>query len=259
MLFGHTGMLGWYIHRWMRRLGWEVILIGRNELLEVQSWVARCHPDVLVNCICSVQGDMTVNYELPIRLSGLGVPLIHISTNGVFSGERGCYSEKDLPDAVDSYGMSKRKGEEIVATIIRTSIIGESDRSTGYFLEWVKRSIGMIKGYTDHIWNGVTCLYLAQFISHLIREGLLWKGVRHLCEHGQWYSKYQLAVLIKRYYYLPVTIIPHLTPPKYLDLNTCYNNSYKPPCLVMDLMDCCRWLGAYMPAKQVVRLCRYLR
>ena len=237
MLFGHTGMLGWYVHRWMRRLGWSVIVMGRNELLEVESWVGRCRPDVMINCICSVQGDMTVNYELPIRLSGLGVPLVHISTNGVFSGERGGYIETDIPDAVHAYGMSKRKGEKIVATIIRTSIIGESDRSTSYFLEWVKGSVGVISGYTDHTWNGVTCLYLAQFISFIIREGLLWTGVRHLCERGRIYSKHWLAVLIKRFYYLPVTIIPQHTSPKYLDLNTCYNNSYKPPCLVMDLME----------------------
>ena len=86
----------------------------------------RIRPDVVVNCIGLVKqfaeaGDpllaLPINAMLPHRLarlcSLLGARLIHISTDCVFNGKRGAYTESDVSDAEDLYGKSKYIGRWI--------------------------------------------------------------------------------------------------------------------------------------------------
>src|SRR5687768_5653966 len=96
-------------------------------------------PDVVVNCVypsrkALIAGDplqvIPICALLPHRLAqataAAGARLIHISTDGVFSGSKGGYTEEDVPDAKDVYGLSKYLGElkEPHTFTIRTSIIG---------------------------------------------------------------------------------------------------------------------------------------
>ena len=94
-------------------------------------------PQVVVNCTAPRKSErpdlmrsISILSLLPQRLARLceqrGARLVHISSDGVFSGTRGGYAESDLPDATDLYGISKLLGEVAGrhAVTLRTSIIG---------------------------------------------------------------------------------------------------------------------------------------
>jgi dTDP-4-dehydrorhamnose reductase len=105
----------------------EERLVGGVDAASLQSVVralGRSKPDVVVNCIGIVKQlkeandpvlALTVNAVFPHLLADLcratGARLIHVSTDCVFSGRKGMYTEEDVPDADDLYGRSKSLGE----------------------------------------------------------------------------------------------------------------------------------------------------
>ncbi len=136
--------------------------------------------DVIINCIGKLKQDKDANpsdfYEVnsvfPWKLARdamfLGKKLFHISSDCIYSGTQagGCYVE--MPgDAKDFYGHSKWLGEIKGGIVVRTSIIGPADKDLGLF-EWFKKSKKNVKGYTNHIWSGVTTLFLAEFLEAFI-------------------------------------------------------------------------------------------
>ncbi|HEY3229779.1 MAG TPA: sugar nucleotide-binding protein, partial [Roseiflexaceae bacterium] len=107
--------------------------------------LATVHPDVVINCIGIIKQlpsakdpiiSLVINALFPHRLANLcqaaGARLIHISTDCVFAGRKGMYTEDDVSDAEDLYGRSKYLGEVGAAgcLTLRTSIIGRELRTT---------------------------------------------------------------------------------------------------------------------------------
>ena len=136
-----------------------------------------------------------------------GIGLIHITTDCVFTGQEGNYTENSLHDDNGIYGFSKSHGEPRNCTVIRTSIIGENRRDNKDFLEWVRHAEGTINGWTNHYWNGITCLQFAKICDNIIKEKKLWKGVKHIYSPKP-IDKCSLAETIKSIYELGCTIIP---------------------------------------------------
>ena len=177
--------------------------------------------DVIINCAgvipqSSKQRDLstrlyfTINGLFPVVLSQvcdrLGAKMVHITTDCVFSGKAGRYDEDAVHDETNDYGMSKSLGELCKATIIRTSIIGEEKANKRSLLEWLRSNKGgTINGYTNHFWNGVTCLQLAKLVAGLISNGELWTGVRHIHSPTA-VSKYELVNMINDIYELGITV-----------------------------------------------------
>ena len=72
----------------------------------------------------------------------------------------------------------KSLGEPENACIIRTSIIGQEETHKKSLLEWILLNKDKeINGYVNHLWNGVTCLTLANIIQNIIHDKLFWKGI----------------------------------------------------------------------------------
>ena len=75
--------------------------------------------------------------------------LIHISTDFIFDGENGPYAEDDEPNPINYYGLSKLKGEELIAqakinyTILRTILVyGLVDNmSKNNIVSWIKNAV----------------------------------------------------------------------------------------------------------------------
>jgi dTDP-4-dehydrorhamnose reductase len=170
--------------------------------------IDRVRPDVVVNAIGVVKQRATasdpvlsisVNSLFPHRLAQIcaqtGARLIHFSTDCVFSGARGGYSERDIPDPIDLYGRSKLLGEVDgpEALTIRTSIIGrELEHHTG-LLEWfLAQAGGRVHGYAKVIWSGVTTNFLARTVARIVQEDSGLRGVVHLS--GPAISKYELLI-----------------------------------------------------------------
>jgi dTDP-4-dehydrorhamnose reductase len=74
------------------------------------------------------------------------------------------------------------------------------------FIEWIKRNKnGKINGFTNHLWNGVTCFTLSNIIEKIIRENIFWKGVKHIYSPNI-VSKYDLCCYINEIYGLNIEI-----------------------------------------------------
>lgn len=170
--------------------------------------------DVVVNAIGITQAGLKrsgdpevarkVNSELPHRLAAataaLGVRLIHVSTDGVFSGADGPYDEAASPDPPDLYGRTKLAGEVGGAHVLtlRCSLVGPEPRGGRGLLEWFRgvEHGARVPGYTDQLWNGVTTVQFATLVERLL-DPRVFRGltevasVRHLCPNTP-VSKYEL-------------------------------------------------------------------
>lgn len=134
--------------------------------------------------------------------------------NCVFSGKDGLYLEHSPHDCIDVYGKTKSLGEPNDCTVIRTSIIGEEVNQSKSLLEWIKSMKDKtVYGYTNHIWNGLTCLQLAKIFEDIIINEKYWRGVRHIFSPHP-ISKHHLIKLISNIYDLNITINPLTLPVK---------------------------------------------
>jgi dTDP-4-dehydrorhamnose reductase len=230
LLFGSSGMLGSYVYNILKD-DYNIIRVKRTDFdIENDEWtklkaIVESHlnkNDVVINCAGTIPQKIPLNsYRTYVRINTLfphklseickekNARLIHITTDCVYDGIKGNYSETDKHTATNIYGISKSEGEPHEATVIRTSIIGEELSGKKSLLEWVKQQKnGKIKGYLNHYWNGVTCLTLANIIQEIISNNLFWNGVKHVFSPDI-VSKHDLCCFINKIYNLNIDIEPH--------------------------------------------------
>jgi len=178
--------------------------------------------DYVINCIGIIKQIKFANrcemfivnsvfpWLLQEKCREIGARLLHVTSDCVFSGKVGMYSESDTPDADDDYGLSKSCGEPNGAMVFRTSIIGYELRGKLSLLEWIISNKGKrIDGYTNHIWSGLTTTELARVFIDVIVNDMFQAGVYHI--HSNNISKYDLACLINETLDLGITITPTQT------------------------------------------------
>lgn len=182
----------------------------------------RVRPDLVINAVGVVKQldsgkdpltAIPINSVLPHRLANycglFGARLIHISTDCVFNGASGNYTEDSRPDAEDLYGLSKLLGEVVEqphAVTLRTSIIGhELDGQTG-LVEWFLSQSGRVKGFRRAIFSGLPAVELARVIlQHVVpNPGLC--GLWHVSAAP--INKFNLLQLVKRAYGVDTEIEP---------------------------------------------------
>tara|TARA_B100000780_G_C21119425_1_gene453303 strand:- start:818 stop:1663 length:846 start_codon:yes stop_codon:yes gene_type:complete len=222
LVLGGAGMLG---HVLLKKLNenkvFEIYDITRNKKNRPNNFecdvtnfdslfkiIKNVNPNYIINCIgILIKGSLEdpsnailVNAVLPHKLvrfsRNVKAKLIHISTDCVFDGYKGSYSESDNKTAQDTYGLSKSLGEIKDKNLtLRTSIIGPElkDNGEGLF-SWFINQKGEVNGFTESIWGGVTTLVLADIIIKSINENHT--GLIHIT-NGKPISKYDLLNLIK--------------------------------------------------------------
>ncbi|MBY6053355.1 SDR family oxidoreductase [Cytobacillus firmus] len=199
----------------------EGLYLDVRDSKSVENLIDGLKPDLIINCvgILNQHAEMNpklafhVNSLLPHQLAKLAErhkgKLIHISTDCVFSGDKGSYTEHDKPDGNTVYSQSKQLGEIIddKHLTIRTSIIGPEIKNTGIgLLLWFMNQHGVVKGYKKALWNGVTTLELAKAADALIKAKVT--GLFHLGA-AEKISKHDLLLLIQKVYQkYNVTVIP---------------------------------------------------
>ena len=155
----------------------------------------RHRPTVVVNCVGLVKqldeaqdplAAIPINSLLPHRLARLcslsAARLIHMSTDCVFSGERGMYAEDDLPDARDVYGRTKLLGEvEYPHTLtLRTSIIGHELSGSRSLVSWFLAQEGAVRGYSKAVFSGFPTVEIARIIDEYVLPRPELFGIYHL-------------------------------------------------------------------------------
>lgn len=155
---------------------------------------------------------LEINSLLPHRLAWLcqqfDARLIQMSTDCIFSGKKGGYTELDYPDAEDIYGKSKLLGEVVAKNCmtLRTSIIGTELYNKMGLIEWFLAQRGEIKGYTRAIYSGFTTIEMGRIIERLLSQNKLTSGIINVSSDP--INKYDLLKIIRDKLNLPVTIIP---------------------------------------------------
>ena len=223
LILGATGMLGHQVYyhfkeegnfevinvSYRNKLTPETIILDLNNKFALEKLLKEQKPDFIVNCVgVLIKGAndnpanaIYLNAYLPHLLVGIcdeiNAKLIHISTDCVFSGENGGYTETDEKDGKDIYAKTKALGEveNTDHLTLRTSIIGPELKENGEGLfQWFMNQEGETNGFTKALWSGVTTTELAKVIMQAIEQDL--KGLYHVT-NGQPINKYELLQLIK--------------------------------------------------------------
>jgi dTDP-4-dehydrorhamnose reductase len=178
-------------------------------------------PDVVINCAGLTkhkpQADdplisIPINTIMPHRLARLcklaGARLVHVSTDCVFSGEKGDYNESDFADASDVYGKSKALGELVYPHTItlRTSTIGHELQSKFGLLDWFLSQEMRCYGYTRAIFSGLPTVIFAQIIRDVVLPHNELSGLYHIAAKP--INKFNLLKLIAEVYGKSIDIVP---------------------------------------------------
>jgi dTDP-4-dehydrorhamnose reductase len=188
-----------------------------DSIIEV---IAIVKPDVVVNCIGIIKQhpnakdplrSIALNSFFPHRLARLcqasRARMIHISTDCVFSGKKGNYSEDDFADPVDLYGQSKLLGEVKYpgCLTLRTSMIGRELKGRFGLIEWFLGQKGKrVRGFAGAIYTGFTTLALANLIGDIIDNNPELSGLWHVSSDP--ISKYDLLSLVNQEFELGAEI-----------------------------------------------------
>jgi dTDP-4-dehydrorhamnose reductase len=224
LVLGGTGMAGHIISLYFNEAGHDVTAFSRSKLdycnningdisdfESLKNIINEGQYDGIINAIGILNQDaedhksnaVILNSYLPHFLSDttkkMKTRVIHMSTDCVFSGKTGGYSETSFRDGETFYDRSKALGEleNNKDLTFRNSIIGPdmSERGIGLF-NWFMKQEGQVNGFTKAIWTGVTTLTLAKAMEQALIENLT--GLYNLV-NNETISKYELLKLFNKY------------------------------------------------------------
>lgn len=193
-----------------------------NDFLKenVFTFLDRVNPDIIINAIGitirrgvndQVSNAIYINAYFPHHLANwAGIHnkrLIHFSTDCVFSGSEGSYSEDATPNALDYYGKTKGLGEVFSknSLTLRSSMIGPELFNKTELFEWViNNKEKEINGFSRVMYSGVTTVYMARLVADLIQNYKNLNGIYNLASNP--ISKFELLHLINSNFDLGLVI-----------------------------------------------------
>ncbi len=160
------------------------------------------------DAVPTVEANALLPHLLASDCADAGARFVHVSTDCVFSGRRGGYSEDDLPDPVDFYGRSKLLGEVAApALTLRTSIIGHEVRRHASLVDWfLSQPPTTVRGFANAIYSGVTTRELARLLVDVALPLPALQGLFHVASEPV--SKLELLRLVADAYGWAGEIVP---------------------------------------------------
>ena len=222
---------------------WHIILgtFNRNiypsfaethSLRECQSAIALekvfsdISPDVVVNSAAltnieycekkpSMAYDSNVRFasNIAIACNELKIPLIHISTDHLFDGNRSTVDEYEVPIPLNVYAKTKAEAETNVSHLCNNSIIVRTNFfgwGTSYRRSLTDRVIDDLKnnrtfyGFNDVFFTPILAADLAACIMQLLEAGS--QGIFNISS-DQRVSKYHFAIMIAKVFDLPESLV----------------------------------------------------
>lgn len=232
LVLGATGMAGHVVSTYFSEAGHQVDTLAATRQLNPNTitldvthsdqFLAKLNQstyDVIINCIGVLVREsdekkskaVYLNSYLPKLLEenykDTSTRLIHISSDGVFSGARDTYFEDSPCDSRTFYGQTKALGEIIndKDLTIRTSIVGPELRKDGSSLfNWFFNQKVEVNGFTESFWRGLTTLELAKVIEQALDQNTV--GLYHIVPRDR-ISKFDLLSLIKKSFYRNMPVV----------------------------------------------------
>jgi dTDP-4-dehydrorhamnose reductase len=246
-LTGVTGLLGSAFARAAKRRGHTITAVVHTAPLPVGVSVDRIiegdltdhkgvlrevldvFPQALVNtaaisapadCEANPENAQALNVGLPAQLAQLAhhlsAPLVHVSTDMVFDGERGNYAPTDAPAPANLYGWQKLEAEKAVvkaapdfATVLRLTLLngntpgGRRSVHESLFASWARGEVPKL--YTDEIRQPCLADNAAEVLVELCeRDGFA--GIRHWAG-AERLSRWEIGRRILKHFNLPADLI----------------------------------------------------
>jgi dTDP-4-dehydrorhamnose reductase len=225
LIFGAAGMAGHIISLFLKEQGHDVTGFDQKEIKHIKSIIGDArdinkiksiiingHFDSIINCIGILNQFAEQNKELAVFLNAYfphllvsitnntETQVIHMSTDCVFSGKQGSYSENDLKDGESFYDRSKALGEidDNKNITLRNSIVGPDINPDGIGLfNWFMKQNGTVYGFTRVLWTGLTTLQLAKVMEAAAKKKA--SGLYNMV-YKDAISKYDLLNLFNHYF-----------------------------------------------------------
>lgn len=224
LVLGASGMAGHLISIYLNEQGHKVVGYSRRKVPFVESIegvvqdkeklkkiITEGRFDTIINAIgilnqaaeADKESAVYVNSYLPHYLAkmteNMNTQIIHMSTDCVFSGKTGPYTEKSFRDGETFYDRTKAVGEleDTKNLTLRNSIIGPDINENGIgLLNWFMKQENPVNGYTGAIWTGLTTLELAKVMERAAEERI--HGLINMVPPNS-ISKYRLLLLLNHY------------------------------------------------------------
>ena len=223
-ILGCNGMAGHIISIYLQEQGHEVVGFARSQSIFVPTVIGDAYDialiekslsegkyDAVINCIGMLnqfaENDKAaasfLNGCLPHFLvkvtEGTNTQVIHMSTDCVFSGKTGPYTESSFPDGSTFYDRSKALGEinDNKNLTLRNSIVGPDIKQKGIgLLNWFMQQQEEVNGFTGAMWTGQTTLQLAKTMEAAVKAKV--SGLINMVPSAN-ISKYELLKLFNHY------------------------------------------------------------
>lgn len=224
LILGSAGMAGHQISLYLKEQGHDVTGYARVGIDGLDTVIGDVRDtdllsktilsggyDSVINCVGILnqfaeknkENAVFINSYLPHFLADVTndstTQIIHMSTDCVFSGASGNYTEDSLRDGTTFYDRTKALGEleDDKNITLRNSIVGPDINPEGIgLLNWFMKQNGEIKGYTKAMWTGMTTLQLAKIMEKAAEEKA--SGLYNMVPDGN-ISKFDLLGLFNKY------------------------------------------------------------
>jgi len=229
LVLGADGMLGHVVKLYFqekshtvkgtsRSDGSDYVFDATKNLNDIESFVGDFKPDAVINCTGILNTVAEENKSLAVLLNSYlphyvdevcrknGIKFIHVSTDCVFDGKSGEYTEDSFKDATSFYGQSKALGElnNESSLTLRTSIVGPDVNNNGIGLfQWFMNQKNETNGFDKVIWTGITTIEFAKCMEKAIENNL--SGLRHAVNNEK-VDKYSLISLFKKHFNKDIAI-----------------------------------------------------
>ena len=223
LILGSSGLLGNTLKIFLKEKKIKPYYITKNKshkynfclknfknFKKLEKIIKKIKPKYIINCIGVTHHHKTyedknntksINSILPVFLSKLcfkqKIYLVHISTDCVFSGKSGNYSEKSRKNPIGYYGLTKSKGEvkNLYSTTIRTSFIGPEYSSNKSLLSWFLSRNSQVKGFSRAFFSRITSVELSKIIyNFFLKSNKFYNSITNIGSYR--ISKYDLLIQI---------------------------------------------------------------
>ena len=210
-------VVGWTNNQTLQNTPFQQETVALENLESLPVALQNARPDAVIHCAAIANLDVAeqnpqladlVNAQAPgvlaLAAKKLGIPFVQISTDAVFDGSKGNYSEDDLPNPLNTYAQSKLAGEEAVrqaypdAIIARVVFFGWSLTGKRSLAEFFFNNLSegkRVNGFTDSIFSPLYVRDLADLLLEAMSKKLT--GTYHFFS-SESQSKYDFGVAIAR-------------------------------------------------------------